>query len=199
MKPRRPISAMSSRGIFLFSSIPAAFGSTFSRAKSRAVRCTSSCSSLRVRSNPDVSVVVVVTMGVLQRVDADVAAVRILRVEEVAVELADGGTHPLRLLVSAAHVGGTEPDHEAGLRAHLRRRLLIGGVVDHDLRVRGVEPDGVTPIFTGEAKDVLIELRRSGALPAEHHHRPDLRLVLVTHVYTYTPRPLFRPRWPAST
>src|SRR5258705_6958090 len=154
MKPRRPISAMSSRGIFLFSSISAAFGSTFSRAKSRAVRCTSSCSSLSVRSNPDVSVVVVVTMRVLQRVDADVPAVGILRVEKISVELADRGARALRLLVGAAHVGDAEPDDEARLRAHLRRRLLIGGVVDHDLRVRGVEPGGVTPIFTGVAEDV---------------------------------------------
>src|SRR5258706_211778 len=199
MKPRRPISAMSSRGIFLCSSIWAACGSTFSRAKSRAVRWTSSCSSLRVRSNPDVSVVVVVTMGVLQGVDADVPAVRVLRVEEVAMELTDRGARALRLLVGAAHVGDAEPDHEARLRAHLRRRLLIGGVVDHDLRVRGVEPDRVTAIFTGEAKDVLVELRRGRALPAEHHHRPDLRPMLVTHEYTYTPRPLFRPRCPAST
>src|SRR6267142_3727085 len=122
MKPRRPISAMSSRGIFLFSSISAAFGSTFSRAKSRAVRCTSSCSSLKLRSNPDVSVVVVVTMGVLQGVDADVAAVRILRVEEVAMEFTDGGSRALRLLIGTAHVGDAEPDHEARLRADLGRR-----------------------------------------------------------------------------
>src|ERR671934_1000770 len=145
MKPRRPISSMSSRGILFSSSICAAFGSTFSRAKSRAVRCTSSCSSVSERSKPAaVSVVVVVAMPLLQRVDPDVAAVGVAREEEVAEELRCERIRLARAVERRAHIGHAEPHDEAALSPDLLRRLPIVWIVDDDLRVRGVEPDLIT-------------------------------------------------------
>src|SRR6266571_8156683 len=182
MKPSRPISAMSSRGIFLSSSIAAACGNTFSRAKSRAVRWTSCCSSLSVRSNPDVSVVVVVTMVVLQRVDADVPAVRILREEEVAMELTDGAARARRLVVRGAHIGDPEPHHESRRRPDLLRRLAVVALVHHDLRVRGLEPCGIRAGIAREADDLAVEALGLRALRAEQHHRADLRVVDLAHV-----------------
>src|SRR6266849_5964719 len=152
MKPSLPISSISSRGTFLCSSISAAFGRTFSRAKSRAVRWTSCCSSLSERSKPDDSVVVVVAMVVLQRVDADVPAVRILREEEVAMEFADRAAGALCLVVRRAHIGHAEPDDKAGLHANLGRRFGIAFVVHDDLRVRGVHPGRVRAIVSGQAE-----------------------------------------------
>src|SRR5712691_6714439 len=104
---------MSSRGTFPCSSISRARGRTFSRAKSRAVRCASSCSSVSARSKP-VAVSVVVAMAVLLvRVDADVATVRVAGEEVVAVELADRPARGLGARVGRRDVVDAEPQHEA--------------------------------------------------------------------------------------
>src|SRR5437763_13414671 len=144
MNPRRPISATSSRGTSLCSSISFARGRTLSRAKSRAVRWTSSCSAVSARSKPVVvSVLVVVAMPVLQRVDADVPAVRIAREEVVAEELRSGGGRGSRPVERGAHVLDAEPDADARLFRDLRRGLTILGVVHDDLGVLGLEPRGI--------------------------------------------------------
>src|SRR6185369_10902819 len=124
------------------SSISRARGRTFSRAKSRAVRCASSCSSLSVRSNPVIGSVVV-TMSVsmlLIRVEPDVAAIGVASVEVVALERADGAAGRFRTRVGAGDIVDPEPDDEAALRPHLGLGLAIVRVVDDDLCVLGLEP-----------------------------------------------------------
>src|SRR5437868_3585188 len=132
MKPSAPISLMSSAGTFLFSSMSAARGSTFSRAKSRAVFCTSACSSVSDRSKPASlpagpvpAVSVLVVMVALRRVYADDATVWIAREEIVAVRIPYGPAGLTRGLERAIHVRHAEPHHEPALRAHLRRRVPV--------------------------------------------------------------------------
>src|SRR5207249_4412038 len=189
MKPRRAISSMSSRGIFFCSSISAALGSTFSRAKSRAVRCTSSCSAVRERSNPAaVSVVVVVAMAFLQRVDADVTSIGVAREEEVAEEFGCERTGAPRAIESRAHVGYPEPHDEARLPADLLRCLAMVRVVHDDLRVRGVEPHLFAAGLAAKPDDLAVELRDRLRERTEHHHRADLRpmSVLLAHAVAFS-------------
>src|SRR2546428_1230809 len=192
MKPSLPISAMSAGGTFFWSSICAAIGKTFSRAKSRAVFCTRACSSLSVRSKLSlrawgpllpVSVLVVVAMRmVLQRVYADVAAVRIAREEEVPEEVGRGRAELLGLVVRAAHVGDAEPDDECRLRADLLRSLHVTTVVHHDLGVRGLEPGRIVGRFAAQADDLLVEGGDRAADAREEHHRTDRTAMLVAHL-----------------
>src|SRR5687767_4414710 len=137
---------MSSGGTFPFSSISCARGSTLSRAKSRAVRCASSCSSVSARSKPAaISVVVVVPMSMLLiGVEADVAAVGIACEEVVAVELADRAARRLRARKCGGDIVDAEPDDEAALAAHIGLGLPVVGVVHDQLRVMSREPRRLT-------------------------------------------------------
>src|SRR5438105_9415463 len=158
MKPRRPISATSSRGTSLCSSMSFARGRTFSRANSRAVRWMSSCYDVSVRSKPVVvSVLVVVAMPVLQRVDADVPSIGVAREEVIAEELGGGEGRALCAVECGAHVLDTEPDHETALFRDLGRRLAVLGVVHDDLRVLRFEPRGVVAGLAGDADDFAVE------------------------------------------
>src|SRR5437588_2673096 len=178
MNPRRPISATSSRGTSLCSSMSFARGRTFSRANSRAVRWMSSCSGVSVRSKPVVvSVLVVVAMPVLQRVDADVPAIGIAREEVVAEELRRGGGSGSRAVECRAHILDAEPDDEARLFRDLRRGLAILGVMHDDLGVLGLEPRGIVAGLAGDSEDLGVEALHAPAVGREHHHRADLRLV----------------------
>src|SRR6266850_1507861 len=200
MNPSFPISAISAGGTFFFSSISAASGSTFSRAKSRAVFWTRACSSVSVRSKLSDSVLVVVAMRmVLQRIDADVASVRIAREEVVAEEIRRRGTELPRLLVRAAHIRDPEPDDEAQLARDLLRSLRVALLTHDDLHVPGVEPDLVALLIAGEPDDLFVKGGHRATEAREHHHWTDLRAVLVAHEYWYTPRPLLRPRRPSFT
>src|SRR5437762_10620688 len=121
MNPSVPSSLTIAGGTFPCSSMSCAIGSSLSRAKSRAVRCTSACASVSSRSKAaPASLVVVVAMAVLLiHVDPDVAALRIAREEVVAVEIADHGLRAPRSVVHALDVVDAEPDHEATLAADL--------------------------------------------------------------------------------
>src|SRR6266849_8387079 len=128
---------MSSCGTLPCSSISRACGSTFSRAKSRAVRCASSCSSVSERSKP-VAVSVVVAMAVLLiRVEADVAAVGVAGEEVVAVELADRAARGFGKRIRGRDVVDAEPQHEAALSADVRLGLPVVRIVHDELRVVG--------------------------------------------------------------
>src|SRR5437868_8895961 len=135
MNPSEASSARIAAGTLPCSSMSPAIGRSFSVANSRAVRCTSSCDSVRARSNaaPD-SVVVVVAMAVLLTdVDADEPALGIAREEVVAVEVTDDGLGLPRLVVCGLHVVHAEPHDESDLSADLRRRLAIVRRVEHDV------------------------------------------------------------------
>src|SRR5438067_26309 len=142
MNPSAPSSLTIAGGTLPCSSMSCAIGRSFSRAKSRAVRCTSACASVSSRSKAaPASVVVVVAMAVLLiHVDPDIAALRIAREEVVAVEVADDGLRAPRFVVDTFDVVDAEPDHEATLATDLRRRLAILGRVEHDVGVAGLEP-----------------------------------------------------------
>src|SRR5206468_8802287 len=127
------------------------------------------------------SVLVVVAMVVLQRVDADEPAVRIAREEEVAVEVADHEALVARALVRRADVHDAEPHDDADLRSDLLGRLPVGRIVDDDLRVRCVEPSRVIARVAGQAHDLAIEALDLAPARAEQHHRTDLRPVLTAH------------------
>src|SRR2546427_7036121 len=131
---------MTSGGTLPCSSISRARGSTFSRAKSRAVRCASSCSSVSARSKPVAASVVVAMAVLLVRVDADVTAVGVAREEVVAVELADRPPRGLGARVRRCDVVDAEPEHEAALSAHIRLGLAGVGIVHAQLRVLGGGP-----------------------------------------------------------
>src|SRR5258705_3086862 len=175
MKPSDPISASSSFGTLPCSSISRARGSTFSRAKSRAVRWTSSCSSLRVRSKP-VTVSVVVAMSVpmlLIRVEADVAPVGVASVEVVALERSDRAAGFLRARKGAGDVIAPEPDDEAALCAYLGLGLTIVRVVDDDLRVFRLESGLAALEVRLEPGDLGVESNDFRAPRSECHHRAD--------------------------
>src|SRR5438132_10580599 len=140
MNPSAASSFRIGGGTFPCSSMSCAIGRSFSVAKSRAVRRTSSCDSVSVRSNAaSDSVLVVVVMAVLLiRVDADVPALGVAREELVALELADDRLRGLRLVERGSHVVDAEPDHEPDLSAHLGRRLAVVGPVEHHVGVLGV-------------------------------------------------------------
>src|SRR5256885_4521129 len=132
MKPRAPSSFRIAGGTAPFSSMSCAIGRSFSVAKSRAVRCTSDCDSVRVRSKAaPVSVLVVVAMSVLLvHVDADEPAFGIAREEVVTVEVADYGPGRAGLVVRALDVVDAEPHHEGALPADLGRGLAVVGRVE---------------------------------------------------------------------
>src|SRR5688500_18414064 len=150
---------MSSGGTFPFSSISCARGSTLSRAKSRAVRCASSCSSESARSKPAaISVVVVVPMSVLLiGVKADVAAVGAAREEVVAVELADRAASGLRARKRRRDIVDAEPHNEAALAAHIGLSLPVIGIVHGQLRVVRGQPGGVALSVALEPRDLGVE------------------------------------------
>src|SRR5207249_6177145 len=80
---------------------------------------TSSCSDVSVRSKPVVvSVLVVVAMPVLQRVDADVPSIGVAREEVIAEEL--GGGEGRALCAVECEIG----------RASCRERVQSGGVAE---------------------------------------------------------------------
>src|SRR6266542_25874 len=202
--PMKPSDASSFRiagGTLPCSSMSCAIGRSFSVAKSRAVRCTSSCDSVSERSNAAAdSVLVVVVMPVLLiRVDADEPPLRVAREEVVALEFAHRRLRGLRLVEGAAHVVDAEPDHESGLRAHLGRRLAIVRCVKHEVGVLGLQPARVrVPAGArGQADDVRVERRDRGVLRGEGEHRTDLRAA--HFAYPKKPRPLLRPSHPACT
>src|SRR4030081_1234541 len=129
MKPSEASSFRIAGGTVPVSSMSCAIGRSFSVAKAGAVRWTSSCESVRARSNAAPasagSVLVVVVMAVLLiRVDADVPALGVAGEEVVALEFA----------------ADPEPDHEADLPAHLGRRLAIVRRVEHDVGIAGLQP-----------------------------------------------------------
>src|SRR5512135_1212401 len=185
MKPSAPMAERISSGTLFFSSISCAIGSTFSRAKSRAVRCTISCSGVSARSNPVAgSVLVVVAMVVLQGEDADVPAIRVAREEVVAVEVADDVAGALGTVECRDDVSDAEPHDEAALSADLGRRLAVGRLIQCHLRVLRVEPRLRRVVLAGEPCDLAVEARDVAALRAERHHRPDGRRVLLRHAFT---------------
>src|SRR2546430_15788652 len=119
MNPSEASWARIAAGTLPCSSMSPAIGRSFSVANSRAVRCTSSCDSVRARSNaaPD-SVVAVVAMAVLLTdVDADEPALWVGREEVVTVEVADDGLGGPRLVERGLHVVDAEPDPEPDLAA----------------------------------------------------------------------------------
>src|ERR1700682_2563303 len=189
MNPSAAISWISSGGTFPCSSISRARGRTFSRAKSRAVRWASCCSSVSARSKP-VAVSVVVTVStmrlpsvsvVLIRVEADVAAVGVASVEVVALELADRAARGFRARIRAGDVVDAEPDDEPALSAHVRLRLAIVGVMHDDLRVVGREPGRARLGLRLQPGYVGVKAHDLRALVGERHDRADARWVLVTH------------------
>src|SRR5256885_31487 len=117
---------MSSRGTLPCSSISRARGNTFSRAKSRAVRWASSCSSVSARSKPVAASVVVAMAVLLVRVDADIAAVGVAREEVVAVELADRPTRGL-----AARAQGIQERHQQARAGRADRMPERDGAAVH--------------------------------------------------------------------
>src|SRR4030081_1757630 len=123
MKPSEASSFRIAGGTVPVSSMSCAIGRSFSVAKAGAVRWTSSCESVRARSNAAPasagSVLVVVVMAVLLiRVDADVPALGVAREEVVALELADSRLRGLGLVERRPHIVDAEPDDEADLPAH---------------------------------------------------------------------------------
>src|SRR5687768_15338882 len=164
---------MSSGGTFPFSSISCARGSTLSRAKSRAVRCASSCSSESARSKPAaISVVVVVPMPVLLiGVKADVAAVGVAREEVVAVELADRAAGGLGARERGRDIVDAEPHDEAALAAHIGLGLPVVRIVHDQLRVTGSEPGRVALSIALEPSDLGVEADDLRAVRGERHYR----------------------------
>src|SRR4029078_5900446 len=166
MNPSAPISAMSSGGIFLFSSISAALGRTLSRANSRAVFCASSCSSVSETSNPaslrawappPPVLVLVVMLMVIRCVDADEPAVRIASEEVIPVEVADDAACALCPIVRCSHVEDPDTHDEAGLRPDLLRRLGRARLVHDDLRVRRIEPAGDRLHIPAQSHELAVE------------------------------------------
>src|SRR5579859_954679 len=204
MNPSAPSSLTMAAGTLPCSSMSWAIGRSFSRAKSRAVRCTSACASVSARSKvAPVSVLVVVAMAVLLvHVDADVAALGIAGEEVVAEEVADHGLRGARLVVHVSDVVDAEPDDEAGLAAHFGRGLAVIGRVEHDIRVAGGEPARVRVSATPgpQSDDVAVEARRRGVPRGEREDRPHPSARHVAHrAYSKKPRPLLRPSQPACT
>src|SRR5581483_12091647 len=91
---------------------------------------------------PTGSVLVVVAMAALQRLDADVPAIGVAREEVVAEEVARRRAGLPRAVVGRAHVRDAEPHDEATARADLRRRPAVAAIVERELRVLRVEPRG---------------------------------------------------------
>src|SRR5438128_1726317 len=171
MNPSAAISARIAAGTFPFLSMSCAIGRSFSVAKSRAVRCTSSCDSVRERSNAaPASVVVVVAMSVLLTdVDADEPALGIAREEVVAVEIADDGLRRPGLVVRRFHVVHLEPHDESGLGADLGRRLAIVRRMKDHVGVAGLQPArvGIAAGAGYQPDEVAVEAGGRGVLRRE--------------------------------
>src|SRR5258708_22365954 len=178
MNPSAAISWRIAAGTLPCSSMSWAIGSSFSVAKSRAVRCTSACDSVSARSNaaPD-SVVVVVAMGVLLTdVDADEPALGIAGEEVITVEVADHRLRGPRFVERGLHVVDAEPHDERGLPADLRRGLAVVRRMEHHVGVAGLQPARVRIATRArrEPDEVTVEARRRGVLRGEREHRSDL-------------------------
>src|SRR6266540_1107601 len=194
-KPSDAISRISSDGTLPCSSISCARGSTFSRAKSRAVRCASSCSSLSARSNPvvgsvrvTVSTVLVISVLVpsvlLVGIEAHVTPVGIAREEVIAAELAHDRAGGLRARERGADAVDAEPNDEAALPADFGLGLPVFRLVDDELRVRRVKPGRVVARLAGQSDDLAVEARDLRVLLAEGEDRSEHGAVLLAHAQT---------------
>src|SRR6266542_2865286 len=184
-KPSDAISRISSDGTLPCSSISCARGSTFSRAKSRAVRCASSCSSLSARSNPVVgSVRVTVPTVLLVGIEAHVTPVGIAREEVIAAELAHDRAGGLRARERGADAVDAEPNDEAALPADFGLGLPVFRLVDDELRVRRVKPGRVVARLAGQSDDLAVEARDLRVLLAEGEDRSEHGAVLLAHAQT---------------